>query len=110
MKRTICEECGGKIVRKRVKYSLYGTTLGRFPAQVCAKCGEVCYEEQVSREMTLIAKEKGLFGLATKTRVGKVGDALDIRLSKRIVEFLGLKKGTEITVHPVTRHKIEVTV
>jgi hypothetical protein len=73
------------------------------------KCGEICYEEEISREMTRIAKEKGLWGLEAKTKVGKVGDALDIRLNKKLVEFLGVKKGTEVTVHPVSRHKIEIT-
>jgi len=109
MKRTKCEECGGRIQNKKVGYTLYGVVLGTFPAQVCAKCGEVCYEEEVSREMTQIAKEKGLWGLEAKTKVGKVGDALDIRLNKRMIEFLGVKKGTEVSVHPVSRHKIEIT-
>ena len=109
MKRKMCEECGGKITDKKVEYKLYGVSLGKFPAQVCTKCGEVCYEENVSREMTQRAKEKGLWGLEAKTKVDKVGDALDIRLSKRLSEFLGAKKGTEVTIHPVNKHKIEIT-
>lgn len=92
MERIKCEECGGKILHKKVEYALYGISLGTFPAQVCRKCGEVCYEEKVSGEMTRIAKEKGLFELTAKTKVGKAGDALDIRLSKKIVDFLGIEK------------------
>lgn len=109
MKRTTCDECGGKIVNKKVDYALFGTSLGKFPAQVCQKCGEVCFDEDASREMTRIAKEKGLWGLSARTTVGKVGDALDIRLNKKLVEFLGAKKGAEVTIHPVSKHKIEVT-
>ena len=109
MNRTTCEECGGKITTKKVDYSLFGQSLGAFPAQVCAKCGEVCYEEEASKDMTRIAKEKGLWGLSSKTKVGQAGDALDIRLTKKIVEFLSLKKGTEVNVQPVNKHTIEIT-
>lgn len=109
MKRATCEECGGKITHKVVEYNLYGVDLGKFPAQTCSKCGEVCYEESTSKEMSRIAREKGLFELAAKTKVGKVGDALDIRLNKKLVDFLGIQKGNEVTIHPVSRHKIEVT-
>lgn len=110
MERTICEECGGKIVNKDVDYVLFDTNLGRFPAQVCSKCGEVCYDETASAEMTRIAKAKGLWGLSSRTKVGQAGDSLDIRLSKRISDFLDLKKGMEVVVHPVSKHKIEITI
>jgi len=108
MKRTKCEECSGKILHKKVEYTLYGVSLGYFSAQVCAKCKEVCYDEEVSREMTRIAKEKGIYDLTTKTKVGKVGDSLDIRLNKKMAEFMGIEKGMEATIHPVNRHKIEI--
>ncbi|MBI4448993.1 hypothetical protein HY641_03135 [Candidatus Woesearchaeota archaeon] len=109
MKRTTCEECGGKIINKKVDYMLLGQSLGKFDAQVCTTCGEVCYEEEVSKEMTRIAKEKGLWGLSATTKVGQTGDSLDVRLSKRIVDFVGIKKGTEVTIQPVNKHKIEIT-
>lgn len=108
MERTTCEECGGNIIRKKVEYLLYGISLGFFPAEVCQRCSETCYDEDASKEMTKIAKEKGIWGLLAKTKVGKVGDALDIRLNKRMVEFLGLKKGVEVIVYPVDKHRIEI--
>ncbi len=104
-KRIKCEECGGKILHKNVDYSLYGISLGKFSAQVCDKCGEICFEEDVSRKMTQIAKEKGLWGLEIRTKIGKVGDTLDFRFNKRLIEFLSLKKGEEVFAYPETKSK-----
>jgi len=108
--RRVCEECGGQIVKKEVDYKLYDVSLGRFRADVCRKCGEVCYEEDVSEEMTKRAKELGLWGLEARTTVGQVGDALDVRLSKRLVEFLNVKKGQEVRVQPVDKKKVEIII
>ena len=109
MTRTKCEECGRKIVRKKVPYELYGVKIGEFPADVCQKCGEICFDEETSKKITNLTKEKGLWGLGTKTKVGKVGDSLDIRLNKKIVDFLGLTKGEEVTITPESRNKITIT-
>ena len=108
--RTKCDECGGKIIKKKIEYSLFGVSLGKFPAEVCEKCGEICFDENASRKMTEIAKEKGLWNLETKTRVGKVGDTLDIRFNKRLIEFLNLKKGEEVTIYPENKKKIIIEV
>lgn len=108
MKRTKCEECGGKIIHKKVDYSLHGVTLGKFPAEVCSKCGEVCFEEEVSKKMTKIAKKKGLWGLETRTKIGRVGDTLDVRFSKRLINFFKLRKGNEVTIYPENKRTIIV--
>ena len=104
--RTKCEECGGKIINKKIDYGIFGVNLGKFPAEVCTKCDEVCFDEDVSRKMTQIAKEKGLWNLETKTKIGKVGDALDVRFNKKLVEFLNLKKGKEVTIYPENKNKV----
>jgi len=104
--RTKCDECGGKIIKKKIEYSIFGVSLGKFPAEVCEKCGETCFDENTSRKMTEIAKEKGLWNLETKTKVGKVGDTLDVRFNKRLIEFLNLKKGEEVTIYPENKKKI----
>jgi len=105
-----CWECGGKMVNKKVDYSLYGISLGKFSAQVCDKCNETYFSEETSREITKIAKEKGLWKLETKTKIGKVGDALDVRFNKRLIEFLGLKKGEEVTIYPESRKRVIIEV
>ncbi|HLC64906.1 MAG TPA: hypothetical protein VJI46_02145 [Candidatus Nanoarchaeia archaeon] len=108
--RTKCEECGGKIAKKNVDYSIFGTSLGKFPAEVCSKCGETCFEEETSRKMTQIAKERGLWKLETKTKIGKVGDALDVRFNKRLAEFLNLKKGEEVTIYPESKNRVVIEI
>ncbi|MBI2110195.1 YgiT-type zinc finger protein, partial [Candidatus Woesearchaeota archaeon] len=67
--RKICEECGGKIVKKQIEFSMYGVKLGSFPAEVCTKCGEEVFDEKTSLEIESIAKKKGLFGLARKVKI-----------------------------------------
>lgn len=100
MDRTRCDECNGKLENKNVPYELYGVHLGDFPAEVCTKCGEIVFTEDTSREMTARAKELGLWGLEARTTIGQAGDALDVRFPKRIVDFLSLKKGQEVHIHP----------
>jgi len=108
--RIKCDECGGKIVKKKVDYSIFGVSLGKFPAEVCTKCNETCFDEETSRKMTKIAKERGLWNLETKTKIGKVGDALDVRFNKRLIEFLNLKKGEEVTIYPESKKRVIIEV
>ena len=86
MMRKKCDECGGKIVEREVDFSLFGVNIGQFPAEVCTKCGEKVFTEEISDEIDKAAKEKGVWGLGVKTTVGKVGDSLDIRINKKIAE------------------------
>ncbi len=110
MKRIKCEECGGKIIKKKVDFNMYGFSLGKFPAEVCTKCGEEVFDEDASDQIEQIAKEKGLYGLGTKTRVGVAGNCLDIRINKRLAKFLELKKGEEVTIAPEGKNKLVVVV
>jgi len=100
MERQKCEECGGKIVKKIVEYNMYGSNLGKFPAEVCTKCDEEVFDEKTSEEIDKIAKEKGLWGLARKVKIVKIGNSLAVRIPKIISEFLGLKEGKEALMKP----------
>src|SRR3989338_8613368 len=100
MERTKCDVCGGKIVQKEVDYSLYGGSLGRFPAEVCSNCGEEVFEEKTSTEIEKAAKRKGVWGIAKKVKIVKVGNSLAVRIPKEIADFLGLKAGKEALMHP----------
>ncbi len=102
----LCWECGKKMKIKKVDYSLYGIKIGKFPAKVCEKCNETYFSEETSKKMTGIAKKKGLWGLQAKTKIGQAGSTLDIRLPKKIIDFLNLKKGEEVTIYPEDKNKI----
>ena len=109
MIRDKCDECGGKLVEKNVDFSMFGVSLGKFPAEVCAKCGDEVFTEDVSARIDKIAQEKGLFGLAAKTTVGKSGDSLDIRINRKIADFVKLQKGQTVSVHPEGKNRIVIT-
>ena len=81
-----CEK--GILKKKKVDYTLYDIHIGKFDAEVCDKCGEVFFSEEVSRKITEATKAKGLWGLGAKTKIGQAGSTLDIRLTKKIINFL----------------------
>jgi YgiT-type zinc finger domain-containing protein len=102
-----CYSCGkGNLVKKKVDFKVYGVSLGRFDAEVCGNCGETYFDEDVSDKIDAIAKKKGLWGLEATTKVGKVGNSIDIKLNKRIADFAGLKKGEEVRIYPEGKNKI----
>ncbi len=104
----ICEKTG--LEKKKIDYKLHGVSLGLFEAEACTKCGEVFFSEETSKKMTKIAKQKGLWGLAARTKIGQSGSTLDIRLPKSIIEFMRLKKGEEVLISPEGRNKLVVEV
>lgn len=104
----MCEK--GNLTKKQVEYKLYGVSIGKFDAEVCDKCGETFFDEDVSRKMTKIAKEKGLWGLQARTKIGQAGTTLDVRLPKKIIDFLNLKKGEEVTIYPEDKNKIIISI
>ena len=104
----ICET--GSLSRKSVGYKLYGVLIGNFGAEVCNKCSEIFFDEETSKKMTEIAKKKGLWGLQSKTKIGQAGTTLDIRLPKKIIEFLNLKKGTEVDIYPEGKNKLIISI
>lgn len=110
MDEEVCWECGKKLEKKAVEYKLYDVRIGDFPALVCSHCKETIFSEETSKRITRIVKEKGLWGLQSNTKVGQAGNTLDIRLPKRIIDFTGIKKGTEVTITPEGKNKIVITV
>ena len=108
--RNVCEECGGKIVKKKVEHYYLGEFIGNFSAEVCQKCGETVFDEDVSKKMTEIVRKKGLWGLGARTKVGRVGTSLDVKINKKIADFMGLKKGEEVTIYPENKNKLIITI
>lgn len=109
MKKGNCE-CGGKTSKKKVDFSMYGTSLGKFEAEVCQKCCETLFSEKVSDQIDEAAKKKGLWGLEANTKIGQAGDSLMIRVNKKIADFYGLEKGEEVTLMPKNKGELSVLI
>ncbi len=88
MERAVCDECGGKLEKKAVVYTFLGENLGKFPAEVCTKCGEQVFEEDVTRKIAAVTKQKGLWGLNERAKINQVGGSMVLRLTKRLQNFL----------------------
>ncbi len=102
----MCEK--GELRKTTTPYRLYGEYLGDFEAEKCGKCCETFYSEETSIKMTEAAKKKGLWGLNAQTKVGQSGTTLDVRLPKKIIEFMKLKKGENVKIYPESRNKIVI--
>lgn len=106
---TKCYMCEKGILRVReVLYSLYGEPIGKFKADVCEQCGETFFDEETSQKISSATKAKGLWGMEAKTKIGQAGSTLDIRLPKKIIEFLNLKKGEEVRIYPESKKRLIV--
>ncbi|MBI2133398.1 AbrB/MazE/SpoVT family DNA-binding domain-containing protein [Candidatus Woesearchaeota archaeon] len=108
MERTACEECGGKIVRRKVDYIYLGENLGKFECDICTSCHEQVFPEKVFNKIENVAKEKGLWGLSAKSKVGQVGNSVAVTISKKIADFVNLKKGQEVNIYPQDKRKIVI--
>jgi|SRR3989338_7496839 len=104
-----CDECRGKMVKKKVDFQVYGVALGKFDALVCPHCSQALFSEEASARIDDAAKAKGLWGLESRTKVAQAGDSLSIRVNKRLAAFLDLKKGEEVTLVPESRRRVIVS-
>ena len=104
-----CAMCGkGNLKEKMVDYKEFGVSLGKYKADVCAKCGEVFFDSETARKIQAKSRELGLFGLTKKTKVAKVGNSLAIRIPKEIADFLKLKKEEEVRIAPKSTHELVI--
>ena len=108
--RSKCEECNGNIIRKKVDYIYLGENLGKFEAEVCEKCKEVVFDEEITKKVSEIAKKKGLYGLASKAKISQVGNSIAITINKKLAKFANLKKGEEVTLYPEDKHRIIIEI
>lgn len=98
VKCPICDN--GKLVKGKVRETMFGVFLGEFPADVCSSCGESFTDEKTTMKIEAIAKKKGIWGLGTKTKIAKTGNSLAIRIPKKLVKFLNLKENEETYIYP----------
>jgi YgiT-type zinc finger domain-containing protein len=108
MRCPVCEK--GDMKRKVVPYSVYGIELGRFPADVCDKCGEEWFDEKTALKIEELQKEKGLFGLSRESKISYSGNSLVIRIPNAIAKFVGLKKEKHVMIHPEGKNKLEIEI
>ena len=91
MIRDKCDECGGELVIKMLEFKQCGIKLGKFPAEVCTKCGEEVINRKTSLAIEKVSKEKGLFGIAKKFEVIKlIGNKGELSRVKK--GMIGLEK------------------
>ncbi len=102
----LCEK--GVLQVREVPYSVYGEPVGKFKGEICEACGETFFDEETSLKITEATKAKGLFGMGAKTKIGQAGTTLDIRLPKKIIDFLHLTKGKEVTIYPETKKRLVI--
>ena len=110
MERKTCEECAGKIVKKKVDYHFLGENLGKFPAEVCTQCSEQVFEEDVTKKIAAISKQKGLWGINDRARVNQIGGSVGIIINKKIAQFLSLKKGEEVILYPENKKRLIIQI
>lgn len=96
--------------QQEVPFSLHGEHLGNFPAEVCQNCGEKVFNEAVGDQIDILAQQRGLWNLNSTTKIGQVGTALGITISKRITEFMQLTKGKNVMIYPEHKKKLVIEI
>ncbi|MBI4182259.1 MAG: hypothetical protein HY520_04810 [Candidatus Aenigmarchaeota archaeon] len=91
-----------------VPYAYAGVPLGRFPAEVCQRCGETFFTEPGWLRIERLAREKGLWGAGSRVKVGYSGHSLILRIPGKLAAATDLKKGTTVYLQPAGKGKLLV--
>ncbi len=106
-----CYECEkGRLIKKNVEYEQYGQMIGKYPAEVCSKCGEIFFSGGAVEKIEQELKKRGLWGLGIKALVGTSGNSLDLKLAKKLADFFHLQKGQPVFIEPKTTDRFEVQI
>jgi hypothetical protein len=104
-----CPVCGrGNLRREKRHAEQNGFDLGVYNAEACPSCGEIFWDKKDVARMERKAKQLGVWGLEQKTKVATVGNSLAVRIPKRLANFLGLRRGAEVLIHPMGRDKLVI--
>ena len=106
MPRNKCPLCDGLMKEKKVPYSFAGVDLGRFPADVCHKCGEAFFTEDSWKKIECRAKEKQLWGMGRRVTVGQSGHSLIVRIPAKLARAAHLSKGSTVYLQPAGEGKL----
>ncbi len=108
MKCTNCNK--GKYEKRNVPYVFLGENIGSFDALVCNRCEETLFESAASDKIEAAVKQRGLWGLRSRSKVAKVGNALDVRIPKSLADFLSISKGKEVILEPIDKNRLQIIV
>lgn len=84
--------------------------MGLFDAEVCPACGEAFFDEKASEKMDAAAKKAGVWGLEARTKVGQVGNSLDVKINKQLANFMNVKKGDDVRVYPDGKKRLIIEI
>lgn len=100
----ICEI--GNLKEGNLEEEMFGISLGRYQAEICDNCGESIVDENTMLEIEQKARKLGIWGLAKKIKVVRIGNSLAVRLPADVAKFMKLHEGSEIFLHPEGTTKI----
>jgi len=97
----LCTNCNAKMGREKIM--IQGTPVR---AWECRKCKEtVLYPEDAQKVLILNKLRQGI-----PVKVGKLGEALMMRLPKEFAQFYGIEKGEDVILKGGDESKFEVKV
>ena len=108
MKCTTCNK--GTYRQKEVPYIFLGEHIGVFDALVCNNCSDTLFESDASDKIESEVKQRGLWGLRGRSRISKVGNALDVRIPRTLADFFHIKKGQEVILEPVDKNRLQIVI
>lgn len=96
-----CPSCNqGTLKKATIREEQYGVFLGEHEGLRCSRCRETFFDEKTTNTIMEKAKEKGIFGMEIKTKIGKSGNSLAVRIPKKIADVVDFKEGKEVRIHP----------
>ena len=104
----VCEK--GSLRTGRIEETMFGIPLGKFPAEVCDRCGESFLGESAMKKVEARAKELGIWGLSKSLKVVKSGNSLSVRIPSHIARFIELTEGKDVILYPDGKRKIIVEI
>lgn len=98
IKCPICEK--GVLEPVKKKHEMFGVDLGTYAGEKCSVCGEVFTDSSEMIKIEIAAKKKGIWGLGKKSTIARTGNSLAVRIPKQIADFLKIKEGSDVFIHP----------
>ena len=105
-----CPNCYSKVNAGKIKEEYLGHFLGEFDGWICPKCSETFLDAESVKKAQARAKELGILGLSEKTQIAKSGNSLVVRIKKNLADYLKIKEGGSVYLHPEGKNKLVVEI